>query len=458
MIKEKVSMLRSGQLTAAENMQNFLKVIGEKDEQVNAFIHVNSNAVNEATAVDEKIKSGKAGRLAGLAIAIKSVISVKDMPVTCASQTLENHIGTFDADVVARIKAEDGIIIGMTNMDEFCCGNTGETSAFGPTNNPAAPGIIPGGTSSGSAAAVAAGMCDIALGTDTGGSVRNPASHCGVFGFKPSYGRISRYGLVDMGMSLEGVGILCNDAYGIALMMEVVAGQSVYDATTLDSEVPEYSRDLSAPKKLHIGLSREMQALTTDERIRILIEASIKKLAKSLNAEIKDIKLKYVDLAVQAYYPIVYVEFFSATRKFDGRKYGKKIEDACGEEVLRRILGGREISRAEYRGTYYRKALKAKKLIEQDFRRAFDDVDIILTAVTPNVPQRIGEKISDPKVLYAQDALTAPANLAGICGGVVNAGTIDGIPIGLQILGPGLGEQVVLKVMHSFWGIKNAGA
>lgn len=446
--EQKLHLLRKGGLSAAENVKGFLDVIRKKNRQINAILHVNNNAVAEAKAIDKKIKSGKAGKIAGLAVAVKSNISVTGLPVTCASKTLENYYGTFDADAIARIKAEDGIIIGMANMDEFACGSSGESSAFGPTDNPAAPGRIPGGTSSGSAASVAAGFCDLALGSDTGGSIRNPASHCGVVGLKPSYGRVSRYGLVDMTMSFDQIGPLSMDTHGAALLLEAISGKSGNDATTMSKDVPKYSQLLkNATKGLRIGMSAEFEEMCSDKRIYKLIEDLAGKFSAATKSSIKKIKLPHVDLAIQAYYPIVYVEFFSGTRKFDGRKYGKKIEDSCGEEVLRRILGGREISRAEHHGTYYRKALKARKLIAEGFEKAFKEVDVIISPTTPMLPHKLGTKITDPRVMYAYDAYTIPANLAGSCAGVVNAGKIEGIPVGLQIMAPAFKEELLLQAM-----------
>ncbi|MBI2145080.1 Asp-tRNA(Asn)/Glu-tRNA(Gln) amidotransferase subunit GatA [Candidatus Woesearchaeota archaeon] len=337
---QKLLRIRKGELTAAQNIKGLLNAIKSNDGKINAMLHINENAIAEAEAVDRKIKAGKAGRLAGLGIAIKSNISVIGMPVNCASRTLEDYRGTFDADVIAAIKKEDGVIIGMTNMDEFACGGSGESSAYGATDNPAAPGRIPGGSSSGSAAAVAAGMCDLALGSDTGGSIRNPASHCGVVGVKPSYGRVSRYGLVDLSMSLDQIGPFSTDVYGAALLAEVIAGKSENDGTTTGEKVPQYSKQLKLDKKLKIGMAWEFEEMCSDKKIYSLIEQAAQKLGDSTKGSVTDIKLPNVDLAIQAYYPLVYVEFFSGTRKFDGRKYGKKIEESCGEEVLRRILGG----------------------------------------------------------------------------------------------------------------------
>lgn len=445
MIEQKLKDIKSGKLTAEENIKNFLKKIEKEDKKINSFIFVNKDALKDAKEVDKKIKKGKAGKLAGLAIAIKSNINVLDMPITCASKTLENYNGTYDADVVKKIKAEDGIIVGMLNMDEFACGASGETSAFKPTQNPIAVGKIPGGSSSGSAVAVATGFCDISLGSDTGGSIRNPASHCGIIGIKPSYGRVSRYGLIDLSMSLDQIGPLCKDVYGAALMMELIAGKSKYDPTTFDEPVKKYTDFKKS--KIKIGMSRDFEKLCKDKMIYAVVQKKAEEFSKKINSKIKEIKLNYVDLAIQTYYPIVYVEFFSGTRKFDGRKYGKKIEENCGEEVLRRILGGKEISKAEYHGTYYRKALMVKELIKKEFEKAFKEVDIIILPTTPILPHKLGTKITDPRVLYAYDAFTIPANLAGFCSGVINAGEIDGIPIGLQVFAPAFKEDLLFSVL-----------
>ena len=446
MIKEKLANIKSGKLSAKKNIENFLKLIKE-NKKINAFIYVNKYAVKQAEAVDKKIKQGKAGRLAGLAIAVKSNINVIDMPITCASKTLENYYGAFDSDVIKKIKQEDGIIIGMANMDEFASGISGESSYFGRTINPACSERVPGGSSSGSAAAVAACMCDIALGSDTGGSIRNPASNCGIVGVKPSYGRVSRYGLIDLSMSLDQIGPLCNDVFGCALMLEIIAGRSDYDSISYDKPVEKYS-EFKKINKIRIGLSPDFEKLCKDKRIYALIKGFAEKLAEKTNSKIKKINLKYVDLAVQTYYPIVYVEFFSGTRKLDGRKYGRKIEDSCGEEVLRRIIGGKEISKAEHHGTYYRKALRVKDLIKKDFDNAFKDVDIIISPVTPSLPHKLGDKIN-PEEAYAFDAFTIPANLAGICSGVVRAGKVEGVPVGLQIFAPAFKEKLLLDAMKA---------
>ncbi|MEK6887179.1 MAG: amidase family protein [Nanoarchaeota archaeon] len=443
--KEKLDKIKSGKLSAVDNVKSFLDAIKKKNKDINAFLYVNESALDEAKLIDEKLKKGKAGKLVGLAIAVKACINVKDMPISCASKTLENYYGTYDADVVEKIKKEDGIIIGITNMDCFACGSTGANSMFGPTKNPKCD-RVPGGSSSGSAAAVASNMCDIALGTDTGGSIRNPASHCGIVGIKPSYGRVSRYGLIDLSMSLDQVGVLCNDVYGTALMMEVISGQSNNDGTTFNKKTEKYS-ELKQIKNVNLGMSEEFEKLCQDKRIYALIKKKAEELSKKINSKLVNVDLPHVNLSIQTYYPIVYVELYSGTRKFDGRKYGKKIEESCSEEVLRRILGGKEISRAEHGGRYYRKALQAKELIAETINDAFKKVDFLILPVTPLLPNKLKEKL-DPKAEYAFDAYTIPANLAGICAGVVPVGVIDGVPVGLQIFAKAFDEERLFSLMN----------
>lgn len=446
--REKIELIKSGKLTAEQNIKDLLKIIKQKNKEINAFLYVDEKgALEQAEEIDKRIKNKlKIGKLAGLGIAVKANINVKGLPISCASKTLENYYGTYDADVVKKIKMEDGIIIGITNMDEFAAGGSGEKSAFKATKNPAALDRIPGGSSSGSAAAVASGMCDLSLGTDTGGSIRNPASHCGIVGIKPSYGRVSRYGVIDLAMSLDQVGPLAPDVYGTALLLGVIAGYSDSDSTTFEEAVPDYNKSLTLPKRIKLGLSPEFEKLCSDKKIYALVRKKTEELAKKINGEIKKVQLKYTPLGVQTYYPLVYTEFFSGTRKFDGRRFGKKIEDSCGEEVLRRILGGREISRAEFHGTYYRKALKAKELIKKDFETAFQEVDFILSPVTPELPYKLGHRIT-PEEDYALDAFTIPANLAGICAGVMPLGKIDGLPVGLQIMAPAFAEEKLIALM-----------
>jgi len=432
--------------SAFENVSRYLEQI--KKDNTNSFIEINEKALEDAKKVDRK--EGKAGKLAGLAVAIKSNINVRGLHATCASKTLEDYVSGYDATVIERIKREGGVIIGMTNMDEFACGSSGEMSCFGPTENPATRGRIPGGSSSGSAAAVAADLCDIALGSDTGGSIRNPASHCGVVGFKPTYGLVPRYGLIDLAMSLDQIGPFSHDVYKTALMLEVISGFNRKEGTTLkikNSCLKNLDPDISGYK---IGVAEEFERLT-DPKITAKINKSIKKLEKK-GAEIVEVNLPNLDKGLSTYYLTVFVEFFSATRKFDGRRYGKKIEDVCGREVLRRILLGKYISQKEFTGRYYRKALQFRSLIKDEVLEALKNVDVIAGPTVPKLPHKLGEEITDPLVMYAYDVLTVPANLAGIPAGVVKAGEVDGVPVGLQVQGKPLAEQKILNVMHAFEG------
>jgi len=451
---EKLAAIKRGEISAADSVAAALELIEKKDKKINSFIELNQNARADAESLDRKIKGGKkVGRLAGLVIGIKSNINVAGLRATCASRTLENYTSTYDADVVKRVRAEDGIIVGMNNMDEFACGSSGETSAFGPTDNPAAFGHITGGSSSGGAAAVAANFCDICLGTDTGGSIRNPASHCGVVGFKPTYGLVPRQGLIDLGMSLDQIGPLSRDVAGAALMLETIAGKTGNECVMLDVGKVNYSEKLESKglNGMKVGISPKFSELT-DPAVMDVIDSQVEKL-QDLGAEVVDVELPNLEHGLSAYYLIVSVEFFSGTRKFDGRKYGKRIEEACGEEVLRRILRGRYISQKEYRGKFYQRALQVRTLIRKELMSALKQVDVIVGPTVPKLPHKLGAKLSLME-MYAYDYLTIPANLAGICAGVIRAGEVNGVPVGLQIQGKALGELDALQVMRSLEAIE----
>lgn len=424
-------------------VKQYLEKIKKEDKKINSFLELNPHVLEEARAVDAKKKKG---RLAGYVVAVKSNINVKGLTASCASKTLENHKSTYDATAIEKIKAEDAVIIGMTNMDEFACGSSGEKSAFGPTQNPAAPGYIPGGTSAGSAAAVAAGFCDVALGTDTGGSLRNPASCCGVIGLKPSYGCVSRYGLIDSAMSFDQIGPVTQSVDDALLMLDVIRGKDERDTTTFDSKNLSY-----ASSSFSLGT---LSVKGVDPSIQKLIDSAVAQVSKKKKWKASPISIQHVDLAVATYYIIQYVEFFSGTRKFDGRKYGKKIEESAGKEVLRRIYGGSEISKAEFEGRYYHKALEVKELISQEFERVFKEVDCIILPTCPALPWKIGSgmKIEDE---YAYDALTVPANLGGICSISIPAGTIKGIPVGLQIMCNKGQESKLLTIAREFTSTVN---
>ncbi|MEM4259297.1 MAG: amidase family protein [Candidatus Pacearchaeota archaeon] len=408
-----------------DKVERYLEKIKKENPKLNIFLHLNENSVEEARKIDSKPKKG---RLYGYVFGIKSNINVKGMICNCASKTLQNYIAPYNASVIEKIKSEDGIIIGMLNMDEFACGSSGESSAFGACQNPVVPSKIPGGSSSGSAAAVAAGFCDVALGSDTGGSIRNPASFCGVVGVKPSYGMVSRYGLIDLSMSLDQIGPVAKNVDNAALVLDVIKGKDERDTTTFESNPIK----LGKVGKIKVGV---LKIKGVDKKIQELIDKRISEICEKERWSMKNVEIKHIDLAVQTYYPLVYSEFFSATRRFDGRKYGHKIEENCGEEVLRRILGGSEITKAEFAERYYQKALGVKEVIKEEFEKVFKDVDCVVLPTVPGMPWGIGEgKKMKPEEIYAYDALTIPANLAEICAVSVPAGRIANVPVGLQVM------------------------
>ncbi|MCD6464388.1 aspartyl/glutamyl-tRNA amidotransferase subunit A [Candidatus Woesearchaeota archaeon] len=454
-VKTETLRLLKNNKNFAARVENLLKLIEEKDKVVNSFIALNPDVLQQARQIEGLIHENKAGMLAGLVIAVKSNICVKGLITSCASKTLQNFKAPYDADVVRNVKQEHGLIIGMTNMDEFAAGSSGETSFFKPTRNPLNPELIPGGSSSGSAAAVAAGFADLALGTDTGGSVRNPASHCGVVGFRPTYGLISRYGLIDLAMSFDTVGVLSRDVYGAALLLEVISKGKHFDATSFPNAEQYFTKaaqqvlqaNLESFKHLNIGIVKEFETLT-DKTILKVINNAIEKFASETNSNIVELSLKHLNLGVQTYYPIVYTEFFSATRRFDGRKYGLPIENVSGSEVLRRILGGREISKAEFKGRYYRKARAALKLIKQELTDAFKKVDFIASATVPRPPHKLGTKLSVEE-MYSYDALTIPASVSGIPAGTVPV-VKQPFAIGLQVMAPEFQDVKVLKILRMF--------
>jgi len=427
-------------VTTQQKLKGYLERIKRKNKKLNIFLELKNEKelLEEAKIIDEKIKNNKAGKLAGKIIAVKANICVKNLNASCASKTLENFKAPYDATVIRKIKKEDGLIIGITNMDEFACGSSGETSAFGACQNPAVLGKIPGGSSSGSAAAVAAGFCDMALGSDTGGSIRNPASHCGVVGIKPTYSSVSRYGLIDLSMSLDQIGPISKDIDSAKLLLEIIKGKDETDS------ISQEKKRIPKNKIITIGIP-DLSNIKIDPKISKLIDDKVQELVNKYKWKLKKIKLNHIDLAVETYYPLVYVEFFSATRRFDGRRYGKKIEQVAGPEVIRRILGGSEITKAEYKGRYYYRALKIKRIIEGEFEKAFKNVDAIIMPTVPRLPHKIGEKISVEK-MYGYDALTIPANLAGNCCVSIPAGKINGIPVGIQIMCDKFQDNLMLDI------------
>lgn len=437
-------------MTAKANVEHFINIINDKNDSINAFLELNyENALRQAEAIDDKIAKGESvGCLAGLVFGIKANINVEDLIISAASKTLENYIGSYNATVVENILREDGIIIGINNMDEFAAGSSTESSYFGPTQNPAAMGRIPGGSSGGCAAAVAGGMCDIAIGSDTGGSIRNPASHCGVIGFKPTYGLVSRQGLLDLSMSLDQIGPLSNDVSGIATALNVLVDYDESECTSIEEDI-DFTSVLgdSSLEGMRIAVCKEFSEVTDDE-INKTINLAIQKLVDA-GAELVEVSFDNIDLCLPTYYLINYVEFFSATRKYDGRDYGYRIEDVCGDEVLRRIEIGSYISQKEFSGKFYKKALQARSLIRGEIMAMLENVDLIVGPTVPKLPHMIGDELS-PLEMYAYDVLTVISNLAGIPAGSINAGDVDGVPVGLQIQAKPLDDLKIIKAMSVF--------
>ncbi|MCL2157667.1 MAG: Asp-tRNA(Asn)/Glu-tRNA(Gln) amidotransferase subunit GatA [Methanobrevibacter sp.] len=460
-IFEKSKAIKNHDIKAIDNLENFTNTIEKKNKSINAFIELNTNSsIAKAKEIDEKIKNKeKVGLLAGLVFGVKADISVEDLIISAGSKTLENYYGSFDARAIKRIKEEDGIIIGMTNMDEFGAGCSTESSFYGVCNNPAASGLIPGGSSGGSAAAIGANMCDISLGTDTGGSIRNPASHCGVIGFKPSYGAISRQGLLDFSPSFDQIGPLANDMCGIAMALDTIVGYDKTDYTSLKEEFPNFTEIATEDEEKLQDSIKNMKIATikqfherSDDKVNNVVDKSLDKL-KDLGADIVELSFDYIDLCLASHNIISYVEFFSGTRKFDGIEYGHKIEDVCGEEVLRRIEIGAYISETNNRDKYYKKALQGRTLIVNEVEKLFKDVDLIVGPTLPKLPYKIGENL-EAMEMYDYDAFTVIANLVGAPAGSIKAGDSNGIPVGLQFEGKRMDDAKVIRAMSAYESIQ----
>jgi aspartyl-tRNA(Asn)/glutamyl-tRNA(Gln) amidotransferase subunit A len=416
--------------------------------------------MDQARAVDRRIASGTAGRLAGMVVAVKDVLSMKDERTTCGSRILENYIAAYDATVIARLRAEDAVLIGKTNLDEFAMGSSTENSAFGPARNPVDETRVPGGSSGGSCVAVAAGMAHSALGTDTGGSIRQPAAFCGVVGLKPTYGRVSRYGLVALGSSLDQIGPFANNVADAALVLQVIAGHDPLDATSSAIPVPDYASALNRDVRgLKIGVPGDALGEGLAAPIRQAVERTIERL-RGAGAQVEEIALPHARHTIATYYILMTAEASSNLARFDGARYGRRAEGAhdlaemytmsrsegFGAETRRRIMLGTYVLSAGYYDAYYRKAQKVRRLIQNDFFAAFRNVDCILMPTTPTTAFRLGEKTDDPLQMYLSDVYTVSANLAGLPAISVPCGTDEaGLPIGIQFVGRQFDEPTILR-------------
>lgn len=460
-------MLVNKEITSLELTQAVLARIDEVEGDVQAYLTITrEEALAQAKAVDEKIAKGEEiAFLEGIPGAIKDNICTKGIKTTCASKILQKFVPPYDATVMQKLEAQNPVVLGKTNLDEFAMGGSTENSAYHPTCNPWNTDCVPGGSSGGSAAAVAAGTAVWALGSDTGGSIRQPASFCGVVGMKPTYGRVSRYGLVAYASSLDQIGPITKDVTDCAHILNIIAGRDEMDSTSLDVQVPDFTKALVQDVKgLKIGLPKEYFIKGMDPEVEAAVKNGVKELEK-LGAEVVEISLPNTDYAISTYYLIAPAEAATNLARYDGVSYGERAEDAAdlvemmtktrtqylGEEVKRRIMIGNYALSAGYYDAYYLKALKVRRLVKEDYDKAFKDVDVIICPAAPSVAYKIGEKISNPLEMYLQDACTVPLNLAGLPGISVPCGyNKDKMPIGMQIIGKALDEETILRVAYTY--------
>jgi len=465
-IHELHDLLIRKEIGARELTQRFLERIEQLDDRLHAYLALQAEiALKEADRYDLGRKDPGASPVAGIPLALKDVICTRGVRTTCGSRILENFIPPYDGTAVEKLKSAGAIFLGKANMDEFAMGSSTENSGFGPTRNPWDLDRVPGGSSGGSAAAVAANLCAGALGTDTGGSIRQPASFCGVVGLKPTYGRISRFGLVAFASSLDQIGPITKDVEDAPLLLQVLAGHDPRDSTSINMPVPDYLATMREPiKGLRLGIPKEYFVEGMHPDVETVVRAAIRKCAE-LGAEIVDVSLPHTEYGVAAYYIIAPAEASSNLARYDGVKYGLRVPDArdllamyrrsrsegFGPEVKRRIMLGTYVLSAGYYDAYYRKASQVRTLIRQDFLNAFEQCDALLAPVAPIPAFKIGEKSDDPLQMYLSDVLTLPASLAGIPGLSVPCGfSGEGLPIGLQILGPHLREDLIIRIAYQF--------
>jgi len=465
-IFELAEKLARREVSAREAVQACLNQIARVDGQLHAFLSYDArDALAQADAADQRLAKKGDGRLLGVPVAIKDVIAVKNQPLNCGSKILGRFISPYDATVVEKLKEAGAIVFGRLNMDEFAMGSSTENSAFGATRNPWDLTRIPGGSSGGSAAAVAADEAFATLGSDTGGSIRQPAALCGCVGLKPTYGRVSRYGLVAFASSLDQIGPFTKDVRDAATILSVLSGRDDRDSTSVPEPVPDYTAALDGDLKgLKLGLPKEYLLGGLDPEVNSAVQAAIRRLEK-LGAELVEISLPHTGYAVATYYIVATAEASANLARFDGIRYGARIDGkdpielygktrgaGFGAEVKRRIILGTYVLSSGYYDAYYLRAQKVRTLIRQDFLRAFEKVDAIVTPTTPTAAFRIGEKSDDPMQMYLSDIFTISCNLAGICGISIPCGFTEKpkLPIGLQLLGKPFGEEMLLKIAHAY--------
>lgn len=462
--------LRAKEFTAEELTKAYLERIDETEARVHAYLSVlRDAAISAARAADDRISTGdQDSPLLGVPVAVKDLLCMKDTKTTCASRFLENFEAPYDATAVARLKDAGAVILGKLNMDEFAMGSSCEQSVFGPTHNPWNLKTIPGGSSGGSAAAVAARSCVVSLGSDTGGSIRQPAACCGVVGMKPTYGRISRYGLIAFASSLDQIGPFANNIQDAAILLGAVSGHDPRDSTSADEPVPDYTNDLEAGvESMKIGIPKEYFIEGMDPEVETAVREAIA-VFEEQGAEIHEISLPHTEYALPVYYILAPAEASSNLARYDGVRFGVRKkgdstfgslfgmyaasrENGFGDEVKRRIMLGTYALSSGYYDAFYTKAQKVRTLICQDFKAAFENIDVVLSATAPTPAFKIGERLDDPISMYLSDILTIPCNLAGLPGISQPCGfTSGGLPIGLQLVGKPFAEKTILRAAAAF--------
>jgi aspartyl-tRNA(Asn)/glutamyl-tRNA(Gln) amidotransferase subunit A len=468
-------LLGKKEVSAREVTESVLRRIDEKERLIHAFITVTrERALKQADLADKKIREGgDIPPLTGIPVAVKDLLCTEGIRTTCASRILADYVPPYDATVVNRLMRDGAVLIGKTNMDEFAMGSSTENSAFGPTRNPADPDRVPGGSSGGSAAAVASGETVAAIGTDTGGSIRQPASFCGIVGLKPTYGRVSRYGLIAYASSLDQAGPLCRSVEDCALLLNTICGHDEKDTTSARTPTLNYLQSLNQDLQgIRIGLPREYFIDGMDAAVREKIMQAVSRLEQH-GANVIEVSLPHTPYAISAYYLIATAEASSNLARYDGVKYGYRASDSMediismyqstrssgfGREVKRRIMLGTYVLSAGYYDAYYLKAQKARTLVRDDFRKAFEQVDCLVSPVSPCVPFKLGEKADEPLQMYLVDIYTVSANLAGVPAVSINCGEVQSLPVGLQITGRPFDEATLIRVAHAYQRIRGGEA
>lgn len=463
-LSELAAGLRSKEFSSVELTQAFLNRV-RQHQDLNAFITVSEEgALQQAQAADQRLSAGDASALTGIPIAQKDIFCTLGTKTSCGSKMLDNFIAPYDATVVDKFNRAGAVMLGKLNMDEFAMGSSNETSYYGPARNPWNADCVPGGSSGGSAVAVAARLAPAVTGTDTGGSIRQPAAFCGITGLKPTYGRVSRYGMIAYASSLDQGGPMARSAEDAALLLQVMAGFDPKDSTSVDQPVPDYSASLNDDlQDLKIGLPKEFFSGELNGNIGAVIQAAVAEFEK-LGAQVKEVSMPNLKLAIPAYYVIASAECSSNLSRYDGVRFGYRCEnpadltdlytrsrgEAFGAEVKRRILMGTYALSAGYYDAYYLKAQQARRLISDDFKRALAEVDVLMGPVTPDTAFRIGAKTSDPVQMYLEDIYTIAINLAGLPALVIPAGFVGGLPVGMQVIGNYFGEAKLLNIGHRY--------